>query len=72
MLTGALGITALVLVVSLALTFVVARRALRVFIRLALLAFLALALLAGYAWWRWQDSNAGQPARSRQAAPARR
>jgi membrane protein implicated in regulation of membrane protease activity len=76
MLTGALVIVALGAFVALALTFFVARRALRLFVRLAVIAVVAILLLSGYVWWRWRaPTERSTPARSnerRQSTPARR
>ena len=74
MLAGTLVIVAVLALAALALTFVVARRALRVFVRVALLALVALALLVGYVWFRWQSAATRAPAERRQpqTAPARR
>jgi membrane protein implicated in regulation of membrane protease activity len=76
MLTGALVIVALIAVAAFALSFVVARRALRLFVRLAIVAVVAVLLLVGYVWWRWQSATPREPppARNerRQSAPARR
>ncbi|MDQ3907969.1 MAG: hypothetical protein M3268_06455 [Acidobacteriota bacterium] len=75
MLTAALLIVAALALSALALTFVVARRALRVFVRVALVALVALALLVGYVFWRWQSSITTRPPagqRPRPATPARR
>jgi hypothetical protein len=72
MLTGPLAIAALVAFAALALTFIVARRALRLFVRVALIAVVALALLVGYVWWRWQSVAKPAPVERRQSAPARR
>jgi 4-amino-4-deoxy-L-arabinose transferase-like glycosyltransferase len=73
MLTGPLAIAALVAFAALALTFIVARRALRLFVRVALIAVVALALLVGYIWWRWQSTTTTRaPVERRQSAPAHR
>jgi multisubunit Na+/H+ antiporter MnhB subunit len=72
MFTGGLAIAALVAILALALTFVLARRALRLFVRVALIAFVAIALLVGYVWWRWQSASPRAPVERRQSAPARR
>lgn len=73
MLTGSLVIVAVLACAALALTFVVARRALRLFVRLALVMFVALAMLVGYVWWRWQSvMNTRAPVERRTSAPARR
>ena len=56
MLTAALFIVAVLAFAALALTFVVARRALRLFVRVALVALVALALLVGYVWFRWRQT----------------
>lgn len=63
MLTGAVLIVALLAFAALAVTFFVARRALRFFVRLALLFVALLLLLGGYVWWRLQGPSAPAPAR---------
>ena len=74
MLTGTVAIVALLAAVMLAVTFFVARKALRLFVRLALLFAFLLLLLGGYVWWRLQGTDAPAPARNerRTSAPARR
>ena len=74
MLTGTVVIVALLAAVMLAVTFFVARKALRLFVRLALVFALLLLLLGGYVWWRLQGAGESAPARNerRTSAPARR
>jgi amino acid permease len=72
MLTGAIVIVAVLAFAALALTFVVARRALRLFVRVALVALVALSLLVGYVWFRWQSAATRATPERRPSAPARR
>lgn len=75
MLTGAIIIVAALALAALAVTFFVARRALRLFLRLALVLLFAILLLVGYVAWRWQSATptTREPARNErhQSAPAR-
>ena len=59
MLTGALVVAAVAAALLLALSFFVARRAVRLFLRLALAGLLLVALLAGYLAWGWYGPGSG-------------
>jgi protein-S-isoprenylcysteine O-methyltransferase Ste14 len=74
MLTGAITIVVVLALAALAVTFFVARRALRLFVRLALVILVAVLLLVGYVAWRWQSATDHAPARTerRQSATPRR
>jgi TRAP-type C4-dicarboxylate transport system permease small subunit len=64
MLTGSVVVVALLALLALAVTFFVARRALKLFVRLALLFVFLLLLLGGYVWWRLQGPSETAPARN--------
>jgi hypothetical protein len=71
MLTSAITIVVVVAIIALAVTFFVARRALRLFVRLALVIVVAILLIVGYVAWRWQSATPTRTERRQVATPRR-